>query len=312
VSAAAPAGGSASVSSGAGGAGGGAGGGTSSSGGRAVAPGGGWFGSSGGNVNGGSTVTLPGGGSTQFTNPFDPTKPLGLDPSKFPGTPVGGSPQFRSGTFPSAGDPFAGIDKNSSAQDVAMALAKKQYANQQASLGIYGGLYDAQGSDPSLQGARGLAGQLAANPFSLDDVTKSRIAGRSIDQIGQRAGLLQTQAADRAAASGTSRGGGAEDAAYRIQQNAANQAGGVERGLDIEQATRRPGELASALGAVGQFGLNDVGQKVGIGRGAADNVLGQTSILGDALLTGPLLAGGAQPQVKVATPWQGYNLGPTY
>jgi hypothetical protein len=245
------------------------------------------------------SVSIPGGsGLGPGGTPFDPKAPLGLDPSKFSGSPVGGNPDFRSNTFPSAGDPFAGIGPNSSAQDIALALAKKQFANQQASLGIYGGLYDKYQSDPTLAGARGLAAQLAADPFSLSDSTVSRIAGRGIDAIGQRAGRLSQAAADRSAASGVSRGGAAGDEQYRVATNAANQAGGLERNLAIEQATRRPGELASAIGTVGQFGLNDAAGRNALGTGVADRVLGQTSILGDALLAGPLLAGGKAGNVS--------------
>lgn len=246
-----------------------------------------------GGRTGAFTDTFGGGGGG-----FDPSAPLGLDPSKFSGSPVGGNPIFRSGTFPSAGDPFAQIGPNSSARDVAMALAKKQLANQQASLGIYGGLYDQYQTDPTMQGARGLAGQLAADPFSLSDQTLSRIAGQGIDAIGQRAGRLEAAAAGRSAAAGMGRSGGAEDARYRIQANAANQAGNLERNLAVEQATRRPQELASALGAVGSFGGQDAAARRDIGMGAADRVLGQTSILGDALLAGPLLSGQA-PGIQV-------------
>lgn len=296
-------GGGATMTGGGGGGGGYAGGG----GGGAASVGGGSAGSSGktsggipwggGGGGGGGVTTVTGsggGGSSGGAAPFDPRAPLGLNPGA-PAPVVGGAAQFHSNTFGSAGDPFAGIGPNSSAQDIAIALARKQAANQDAARQTYGGAYDAYQSDPTLQAARGLAGQLAANPFSLDDATKAKIQGQATSAIGQRAGRLETAARERAASVGGLRSGAADDRVYAIQAGAARDATNAERGLDIEQATRRPAELTSALAAVGGFGGQDAAGRTNISTGYADKVLGQTSILGDALLTGPLLSGGQQP-----------------
>lgn len=294
-----PTGGAQTAAGGGGAAGGGYGGGGASVGGSSGSAGktsGGIpWGGGGGGSGGVTTVSGSGGGSANGgAAPFDPRAPLGLNPG--PRSPVvGGSAQFHSNTFGSAGDPFAGIGPNSSAQDIAMALARKQDANQDAARQVYGGAYDAYQSDPTLQGARGLAGQLAANPFSLDDATKAKISGQTTSAIGQRAGRLETAARERAASVGGLRSGAADDRTYAIQAGAARDATNAERGLDIEQATRRPAELAGALSAVGGFGGQDAAGRTNISTGYADKVLGQTSIMGDALLTGPLLAGGQKP-----------------
>lgn len=268
-----------------------------------------WGGGGGGGGGVTTVVGSGGGGAGGGAPPFDPRAPLGVNPG--PRSPVvGGAAQFHSNTFGSAGDPFAGIGPNSSAQDIAIAIARKQDANQEAARQTYGGAYDAYQSDPTLQGARGLASQLAANPFSLDDATKAKIAGATTTAIGQRAGRLETAARERAASVGGLRSGAADDRVYSIQAGAARDATNAERALDVEQATRRPAELASALSAVGGFGGQDAAGRTNIATGYADKVLGQTSIMGDALLTGPLLAGGRPPaQVGDYTPLNfGYRL----
>jgi hypothetical protein len=130
-----------------------------------------------------------------------------------------------------------------------------------------------------------------------------RILGKQADTIGQNYARLQGQAADRAAASGTTRSGGAQDAQSRLQINAIRDLGDAQRNLLVEQATRRPQELQSALGAGGSFGARDVAQGTGIATGAADAIHGQTSMMGDALLSGVLMGGGPPP-IRIGNEYQ--------
>lgn len=263
----------------------------------------------GGGGGGGSTTIIPGGGGATGVTSIDPNKPLGLDPSK--GAPAGfqqgsfGQP----GVFGSPGSVLQGLGPNSTLNDVIMNIVKRQEGNRDAALSTYGGALRTAETDPTLQAARGRAQDVLNNPFSLDDATVSRILGAQADTIGQNTARLKQMSADRAAAMGVGRGGGAASDAFRLDVNGVKSLGDAQRGLLVEQATRRPKELQAALAAGGDFGFRDVAQRTGIATGAADNVLGQTSILGDAMLSGMLL-GGNGPQVNVNQPYQGYLLGP--
>lgn len=255
-------------------------------------------------LSGESSSVSAGGGGGGATN-IDPNAPLGF-PGGGPGSgPVGGSDAFRSNTFPGVGSILEGIDENSSLNDIIRNIVTRQESNRDAALGIYGGAYDLQRNDPTLQGTRARAQELLANPFSLDDRTVQRIHGTQHEKIGQTYAKAAQNSADRAAARGAGRGGLQAAQQDRFAINAEKDSANALRGLQIEQATRRPQELASAINTAGGFGQSDVGQAAGIAQGAANNVYGQTSIMGDALLSGVLMGGGPQP-IKIgdrANPW---------
>lgn len=262
----------------------------------------GWGG--GGGAPAATSVSLPGGstGATQI----DPNAPLGLDPrGGAPAGPRGGT--YGADVFAGPGSVLEGIGPGSTLNDVMMNVVKRQEANRDAALRTYGGAYREAKDDPVLQGARGRALDVLANPFSLDDDTVARILGKQADTIGQNFNRLKGMAADRAAASGVGRSGLAAAEQDRLDINAVKSLGDAQRGLLVEQATRRPRELQASLASAGDFGYRDVGQRTGIATGAADHVYGQTSILGDALLSGVLMGGGP-PAINVASPYQGYLL----
>lgn len=239
---------------------------------------------------------------------IDPNKALGLDPSRGgPAGTVGGT--YGADVYPGAGSILTGINKNSSLNDVIMNIVKRQEANRDAALKTYGGAYNEQKNDPVLQGSRQRAQDVLANPYSLDDQTVSRILGSQADTIGQNFGRLKQNSADRAASMGVGRGGMASTDQDRLDINAVKSLGDAQRGLLVEQATRKPGELQASLASAGDFGMRDVGQRTGISTQAADSVYGQTSVLGDALLSGVLM-GGNGGGAKVAQPYQGYLMQP--
>lgn len=298
-------GGRGSVSLGGGGGGGGSGGGTTTtSGGRPSVHSGGasWGPEPSGGAGGSSTLDLSAGAPGNGATRIDPNAPLGLDPSRAPGSvgPQGGSQTYRSGTLPTPGSILQGVNPNTSLNDLNIALVRRQEANRDAALGIYGGTLDEHANNPLLQGARQRGLDVLANPFSLDDQTVSRIMGQQGDLIGQNFARLKQQAADRAASSGVGRSGMAEAEQGRLDTNAVKALGDAQRGLLVEQATRRPKELQASLQSAGDFASRDYGQRADVATRAADSVYGQTSILGDALLSGVLMGGGA-PQVRIAT-----------
>lgn len=289
----------------------GGGGGSSSSGGGASGSGYNYTG--GGNAGAPqreSDLELVGGAPGNGPTRIDPNRPLGLDPSH--GAPAGfrgGSGAFGAegaGVFPGPGSVLEGIGPNSTLNDVIMNIVKRQEANRDAALAIYGGTYRNYQNDPTLQGARGRAQELLANPFSLDDQTVDRIMGRQQELIGQNYQRLGQQAADRAAASGVGRSGLAQAQQDRFAINAQRDLGNTQRGLLVEQATRRPQELAQAVQVGGGFGQSDVSQGAAISTGAANQIHGNTSIMGDALLSGVLMGGGPPP-INIA---HGPDVGP--
>lgn len=256
-----------------------------------------------------TSTTVTGAGGAAGPTRIDPNVALGLDPSKGgPAGPVGGSSTFRSGTFPGAGSILTGLDKNSTLNDVIMNIVKRQEGNRDAAQGIYGGAYDTATNDPVLQASRSRALDVLANPYSLDDQTVSRMLGQQADLIGQNYARLGQASADRAAASGVGRSGIAQADQDRLGINAVRDLGNAQRSLLVEQATRKPGELQASLASAGNFGQQDVGQRTGIAMRAADNVNGQTSIMGDALLSGLLMGGGQRTNVNLGG--QGYDVGP--
>lgn len=243
------------------------------------------------------------GGDTGPTR-LNMSDPLGM--SFGSSQPQGGDPRFsNNGYFPNAPSITEGLGPDSTVGDAISNVISSQEASRNAALGIYAGVSRGQQDDPTLQGARGLAADLQANPFSLDDRTIQRIQGQQGDLIGRNAQRLSRLSADRSAAQGMGQSGMAERAQERIQTNAGRQLGDAQRGLLVEQATRRPQELAQAMQSTGQFGLSDYGQRAGIDLGAADQIHGQSSFMGDALVSG-LLMGGGPPPINVTTgPSQG-------
>lgn len=240
-----------------------------------------------------------GGGGNGAGPPIDPKAPLGLDPSR--GAPAGtrgGADRFRSGLFPGPGSILEGIGPGSSLNDVLMGTVRRQEASRDAALGIYGGLFEGFENDPTRQAVSGRANELLANPFSLDDQTIDRIRGKAAEGIGQNSERLQLLSRDRAASMGMGRSGLALANEDRIRMDAARQVGDIDRDLRIEQATRRPQELAAAI----QTGSGVVGQQQGaradIGGRAAD-VLANQDISADALLAG-VLSGGGPPPINIA------------
>lgn len=232
---------------------------------------------------------------------INPNAALGLDPRRAPGGGVqGGDPRFRSGTLPGPGSLLDGITPQTTLNDLSMGIVRRQEANRDASLGIYGGAIDEHGSNPLLQASRQRGLDVLANPFSLDDQTVSRMMGQQGDLIGQNLGRMQQTNADRAAASGMGRSGTVQANNDRLGINAVKELGNAQRGLLVEQATRRPKELQASLQSAGDFGQRDFAQGADLATRAADNVYGQTSIMGDALLSGVLMGGG-QPQAYTTT-----------
>lgn len=263
----------------------------------------------GGGGGGGTTTIVPGGGAGGGVTQINPNAPLGLKPSA--GGAAGYTPgtQGAAGVFGNPGSVLTGLNEKSTLNDVIMNIVKRQEANRDAALATYGGALKTAENDPVMQGSRARAMDVLNNPFSLDDATVSRILGAQTDLIGQNFARLGQQSADRAAAAGMGRSGDAQLDQDRLAINAVKGVGDAQRGLLVEQATRRPAELQASLASAGEFGMRDVGQRTGIATQAADHVYGQTSILGDAMLTGALM-GGQAPTIKVNDPYQGYLLGP--
>lgn len=249
-----------------------------------------------------STTVQASGGGAGVTGPtsIDPNQPLGLDPRRGAAPGVrGGDPRFLSGTLPTPGSILEGIGPESTLNDVILGMVRRQEANRDAALGVYGGVLDEHRGNPLLQATRARAQDVLDNPFSLDDQTVSRMLGQQGDLIGRNLERLQQQQADRAAASGMGRSGITKAQQDRLSVNAVRQLGDAQRGLLVEQATRRPQELQASLRSAGDFGARDFQQGADVAQRAADQVYGQTSILGDALLSGTLLGGGP-PQVNIA------------
>lgn len=257
-----------------------------------------WGGGGGGGGGGTPIVPMAPGGSSG--TPIDPSKPLGIKPitpGYQPGANYFGAPK---NVFPSAGNPFAGLNEQSNMYDVISKIAGAQVGNQQAALDILGGTFN-----ESLNGANGVAlrgqvGNLLANPYSMDEQTIQRILGKTTDRINNGADRLAQEASARAASAGLRPDSGTVLAQQNaIKTNAANAAAGAERDTRVQAAIQNQQDLRSAIGTGGQAISQDIGMRRDIGRDAALGVLGETAITGDAFLTNALLAAQGKPQVNV-------------
>lgn len=240
--------------------------------------------------------------------PMDFNAPMGLDFAGARARTPATNPQtepFNSRTFPGPGSLTQGLDRNSTANDALLNLVRKQERGRDQALGIYGGLYDTYMDDSVRGSMRGMADQLGANPFSLDDQTVSRILGSQADMIGSSAGRMEQLSRDRMAAQGGLGSGQAQDQQDRIDINAGRQLGDAQRGLLVEQATRRPQELQSAMGATANVLQQDQSARERMGAGAA-NMLANQDMTADSLLMGA--ASGSMPTINIGT--SGQNSGP--
>lgn len=274
--------------------GGGGGGGAARSGGGSagISPGLPTYGGGGGGSPG--LPIVPNAGGTGGV--VDPTKAIGLKPIVSQYQP--GSSYFSpGGQFPSAGNPFAGLNENSNLYDVISKVAGAQVGNQQAALDILGGLFNESQNGPNSTAFRGRIQDLLANPYSLDEGTIQQILGKTNAGINSRAAAQAADASSRAASAGLRQDSGVVQAQQNaIQSNAGRASGEAERDTRVQAAIQNQQDLRSALGTAGQAMDTDMGRRERIGGNAALGVLGNTAITGDAFLTNALLAAqGKQP-----------------
>lgn len=254
----------------------------------------------------GSTTLGGGGGGGAAAVDFN--RALGLNPGP---DRVGIQGGQRSDYYGRPGSVLSGIDRNSSASDVLLNAVRGQEANRDAALDIFGRQREGFEGNALRQSIEGSAQSLIDNPFSLDDQTKSKIAGRQSELISSQAQRRSQQAAGQAANNGVSRSGVSATTQNSIGQSADRQIAQVNRDLDIEQATRRPQELAAA-----QRAATDVLQQQQSSRERSDagaaGVLAGTDYSADFALAGQL-AGSPNAGPLVATgPRQGPVAGISY
>ncbi len=273
--------------------------------------GGGGGGTSGGG-GGGSTTTerggieLGGGGGDGGGPPIDPNLPLGIDFDAARGGYSPGDQRFSDPSVFGRPTPFTeGLDQNATLNDILLGAMGEQRATRDLALGISGGLASTFEDSALRGGAEQGALGLMANPFSLDDATIQRIQGQQGELIGRNAERLGQASADRAASAGISRSGMQQADQDRIGINAARQLGDVQRGLLVEQATRRPQEIAQAVNLGSDVLQQQQGARERIAGGAIQTLQG-TNLTGDAAVLGTLASGGA-PQINIA---QGRDTGP--
>ena len=240
-----------------------------------------------------------GGGGASGAPPIDPNAPLGIGFGGAEGSFTPGAQQFNDpGVFNQPNSFTQGLDRNSSLNDILLGAMGEQRATRDAALGIQGGLATSfEGNAMRGQNEQN-ALALGANPFSLDANTQSQIMGQMGDTIGQNTERLKQMQAARAASNGISRSGVSGAQMDRLDINGMNQLGNAQRGLAVEAATRRPQELASAIG-VG----NDTLQQQQAAReriaGGAVGILEGSNVTADAALLGSMAQGGT-PQVNIA------------
>lgn len=277
------------------GGGGSSGGGSSSTGGRTAS-------------GGGSTTTTSGGGGIEIGTggggngagpPIDPNAPLGTDFGGAEGRINPGDQRFNdAGVFDRPGSFTEGLGPDASLNDILLGAMGEQRATRDAALNIQGGLGRTFEDSALRQSNEQNALALGANPFSLDDQTVSRIMGQQGDLIGQNTERLQQSSAARAASQGISRSGIQHADQDRIDIAGAQQLGDAQRGLLVEQATRRPKELEAAT-RLGTDTLDQqMRQRESIAGGAV-NILSQSNPTADAALLGTLAQGGT-PQIRIA------------
>lgn len=260
---------------------------------------------------GGTTTTTTGGGGLELgggggPSPIDPNAPLGTDFGGAEGSFSPGDQRFNDPSVFNTPDSFTrDLGPDASLNDILFGAMGEQRATRDAALGIQGGLASSFEDNALRQQNEGNALELGANPFSLDDDTISRIQGRQTDLIGRNTERLQQASAGRAASSGISRSGIQGTQQDRFDIAGAQQIGESQRGLLVEQATRRPGELATAIG-VGNDTLQQQQRSRESIAGGAVNILSQSNPTADAALLGTL-AGGGTPQIRIGDRANPYN-----
>jgi hypothetical protein len=281
------AGGGSSGSSGGGSGGGGSGGRPPTGGGTTV------------NESGGGGISVGvGGGGNGAGPPIDPNAALGVGFGGAEGSFTPGDQRFNDPSVFNTPDSFtAGLDENASLNDILLGAMGEQRATRDAALGIQGGLAGSFEDNAIRQQNEQNALELGANPFSLNDDTISRIQGRQTDLIGQNTERLQQASAARAASSGISRSGIQAAEQDRFDIAGAGQIAESQRGLLVEQATRRPQELGAAINVGNDTLQQQQGARERIAGGAV-NILANSNPTADAALLGTLANGGT-PQINI-------------
>jgi hypothetical protein len=182
--------------------------------------------------------------------------------------------------------------------DVVGQVTKRQEENRNSALGVLGAARGEMGTDPLRQGLNARTSDLLANPHSLDEATLQRIMGAQNQAIGNRAALQSQTSADRAAAMGVTRSGGQNTDQNAIQTNAAGAMNENERQGRIQQALTNKQDERSAIGSALPVVGEAQSSKNALDLSAVRDVLGTSSIYGDAFLSNLLMGGGQQQKVN--------------
>ena len=254
---------------------------------------------------GGGSVGTPGGVTSSLPGPsgIDPNAPLG-GPSDISSTynPQSGADYFGAGSqfAPSAGNPFAGLDENSSLFDVAGSITGGQLGARDAALGALGGAFNESLNSRESQGQRANINTLIENPYSFGESDIRRMQGRTTEAIGQRAARQRESGIAGDASAGIDPASGvARRRQTTIGANAARDATRAEADIRQRAAETNKGDLRSALSAAG----GAIGQDQGARRDLARDIAGvneRTQFTGDAFLDAAALGSGQGLRNRVA------------
>lgn len=200
---------------------------------------------------------------------------------------------------------FSGLPANPTMGDVVGQVTQRQEENRNAALGILGNARGEMASDPLRTALNSRTAGLLANPYSLDEATMQRIMGQNNESIANRAALQSQTSADRAAAMGVTRSGGENTDQNAIQTNAANAMATGERQARIQQAVQNQQDVRSALGSALPVVGENQQSKNALDLSAVRDVLGTSSIYGDAFLSNLLMGGAQRPKVNLPNTYPG-------
>lgn len=256
----------------------------------------GWGGGGGGSPGAGGAGIYSGftgaGGGIDFSKPIGLKIPGGLNNPGI-GTTSGGP---FAGYYGRPSSIFAGLPANPTYGDVVGQITKRQEENRNAALGVLGNARGEIMNDPTRASMTSLTQAMLADPHSINDATLNNMIGRQNDAIGQRAARASQAAADRNAALGLTRSGVADSQQQAIDTNAANAMSSGERDLRIQQALQNKQDERNALGAALPVVSEGTQARNNLDLSAVRDVLGTTSIYGDAFLSNLLLGGQGQGQ----------------
>jgi hypothetical protein len=147
-----------------------------------------------------------------------------------------------------------------------------QEQNWQEGKGMLQGVMPGYYGDPMVQGARGLAGGLMADPEAINDTTQGLIRNQLMNQLGAQGASAQRKGEAQLASRGQMNPAAQARMSERIGMGTESAMSRALSQTEIDRALRRNQDILAAMGAGRQLGNDAAGLNMGVANSFLENM----------------------------------------